>query len=168
MCPGSSQKPGLGLWDRSWHPASPTSPRWFHEPHRCPEAMGMGTLGHLGHGCYRTQRKGGQSLLAPCKAAPMPARCASLSHTGHRPLCPAVPSWAVLSAHQPWTQHRRAVGWQVEGAEAPTLLISNSATYPCLCPRLLLGSALPGRHYGADKIMEMPAQSGLPWPASPS
>lgn len=32
-CPGSSQSAGVRLWDRSPHPASPTSLRCFHEPH---------------------------------------------------------------------------------------------------------------------------------------
>lgn len=32
-CPGSSQSSGVRLWDGSPHPASPTSPRCFHEPH---------------------------------------------------------------------------------------------------------------------------------------
>lgn len=70
------------------------------------EAMGMGTLGHPGHGCYSARRKGGQSLLAPCKAAPMPARRASPLSRAHRLLRPAVPGWDGISAHPLQTQHR--------------------------------------------------------------
>lgn len=42
-----------------------------------PEATGMGTTEHSGHGCYPAQRKGGQSLLVPSTAALMPAQRAS-------------------------------------------------------------------------------------------
>lgn len=68
-----------GLWDWNPDPASPTIPRWFHEPHCSLEAMGMSTLGCPGHGCYPSWTNGGQSLPAPRKAAQRPAQCLSPS-----------------------------------------------------------------------------------------
>lgn len=164
MRPGGSRKPGVRLWDRSPHPASPTSPRQFPEPRHSPEALGMGALGCPGHGCYPARRKGGQSLPAPRNAAPMPAQRAS-----PLPCCPQAPlprgarlGWPLCPAAVDTAQGAAVRCW---GEEAPPRLASDDAAHPCLCPWLLPRSALPRRHHGGDKIVEMPAQPGLPWPA---
>lgn len=134
MCPGSSQKPGVKLRDRSLHPASPTSPRQFHELCRSPEAMGMGALGHAGHGCYPAWRKGGQSLPAPCKAAPTPDQ-----HAFPLPRCPQAPppcgarlGWPLCPLTADTAPSGAGGCWRWE--EAPPQLTSDGAVRPCLRP----------------------------------
>lgn len=86
-----------------WEPA----PSLTHNPQALPraslspEAMGMGTTEHPGHGCYPAQIKGGQSLPVPSTAPLMPAPCASPLSAARRLLRPAVPGWDGLSAHPP-------------------------------------------------------------------
>lgn len=130
MCPSGSRKPGVRLWDRSSHPASPTSPRQFPEPRHSPEAMGMGALGCPGHGCYPARRKGGQSLPAPRKAAPMPAQRAF-----PLPCCPQAP--LPRSARLGWPLCPAAVDtvrcWGVGGRGTPTARIGRCCA-PLLVP----------------------------------
>lgn len=135
MRPGGSRKPGVRLWDRSPHPASPTSPKQFPEPRHSPEAMGMGALGCPGHGCYPARRKGGQSLPAPRKAAPMPARRAS-----PLPCCPQAPlprsarlGWPLCPAAADTALGGAVRCWAVGGRGTPTARIGRCCA-PLLVP----------------------------------
>lgn len=124
----------MKLWDRSPHPASPTSPRQFHELCRSLEAMGMGALGHAGHGCYPAWRKGGQSLPVPCKAAPTPDQ-----HAFPLPRCPQAPppcgarlGWLLCPLTADTAPSGAGGCWRWE--EAPPQLTLDGAMRPCLCP----------------------------------